>query len=191
MKVDNFISNRLKNYIQYISVTTHPPKYLFLATRLLVFTQKGDCVPSLACPTSPQSQLMQMLVPLWLKNYAKTSIQMVPLSIFWLKHHAKTSIQMVSSGFLNTCNIILTMRLYFMNIIGSLIEYLASYFKWSCWHTSSLIVDFPLLITCYKKYIHLVQVERWDRKYCKRLKSVWIQSLCIQAIPLQFLNLGA
>ena len=55
-----------------------------------------------------------------------------------------------------TCSIILTMRLYFMDLIGSLSEYLASYFKWSCWHTFSLIVDFPLLIACYKKYIHLV-----------------------------------
>ena len=34
MKVDNFVSNRLKNYIWYISVTTRPPKYVFLATPL-------------------------------------------------------------------------------------------------------------------------------------------------------------
>ena len=26
MKVDNFVSNRLKNYIWYISVTTRPPQ---------------------------------------------------------------------------------------------------------------------------------------------------------------------
>ena len=32
MKVDNFVSNRLKNYIQYISVTTRPPQVLKINT---------------------------------------------------------------------------------------------------------------------------------------------------------------
>ena len=30
MKVDNFVSNRLKNYIWYISVTTRPPQVCIL-----------------------------------------------------------------------------------------------------------------------------------------------------------------